>query len=180
MRNRLTNARIAIPIVSSSPAMHLDETSSIGHRALTFLQYARFFLQFHKRGDHIFMSAFSPETGRISALTASQQDAGLYLFLFMFQCVVVRVRTMSQVEFCLSFARATKIETTIFCTNGNRRTSLASLFDPQPALWRKPFLRQETPFVIHLARAPDPIAEVHVCQAHASRPRDVVEYHECS
>src|SRR5262252_2138413 len=53
-----------------------------------------------------------------------------------------------------------------------------SLFDSRPTFWCKPFLRQETPLVVHLAGAPDPVAEVHICKAHTPRPRNVVKNHE--
>src|SRR5206468_16252 len=52
------------------------------------------------------------------------------------------------------------------------------LFDPRPAFGGEPLLRPETTLVVHLARARDPIAEIDVRQAHAPRPRDVVEDHE--
>src|SRR5579883_3491410 len=58
------------------------------------------------------------------------------------------------------------------------RNCTASPVGAQPSLWRKPLLRKEAALVIHLARAPDPIAKVHVGEPHFPRPGDVVEDHE--
>src|ERR1700678_1991256 len=52
------------------------------------------------------------------------------------------------------------------------------LFDPRPAVGGEPLLRQKPAFVIHLARAADPIAEVDVAQSHALRACDVIEHHQ--
>src|ERR1700677_1157366 len=47
-----------------------------------------------------------------------------------------------------------------------------------PAVRRKPLLRQEAAFIVHLARTTHPIAEVNVTETHLSRAGDVVEHHE--
>src|SRR5262249_59706535 len=51
------------------------------------------------------------------------------------------------------------------------------LIDAHPAFRHQPLLRQKTAFVIHLARAADPVAEIHVSKAHASRALDMIENH---
>src|SRR3984885_11959539 len=47
-----------------------------------------------------------------------------------------------------------------------------------PAVRRKPLLRQEAAFIVHLARAAHPIAEVNVTKTHLPRAGDVVEHHQ--
>ncbi len=49
---------------------------------------------------------------------------------------------------------------------------------PAPARRHQAFLRQEAAFVVHLARARHPIAEIDVRQAHFVGARDVVEDHQ--
>jgi hypothetical protein len=78
MTNRLMNARMAVPIVSSPSAMHFDEISSVEHRAFSAAVCANFFAVPRMRRSHLyerakcFMSALSAATRQIGAFAAPQ------------------------------------------------------------------------------------------------------------
>src|SRR6266481_451029 len=145
-------------------AMHLDEIGSIGHRTFDCLPVcANFSVILYMWRSHLYERA----NPRDPPFAASR-------------------RPQDNVYFSLYFSALSQYFETAFwplsagcvlrpCNNAE---AVASPFHPQPAFRGKPLLRQEAPFVIHLAGTPDPIAEVHVGETHGPRPCDVIENHK--
>src|SRR5258707_4059639 len=144
-------------------AMRLDQIGSIGHRTFDCLPVcANFSVSLYASRSHLYERA----NPRNRSFAASQQPQNNAYFSLCFSALSQDSATAFWPQ-CGPYLRP--------CNNAE---IAASPFDPQPALRGKPFLRQEATLVVHLAGAPDPIAEVHVGETHGPRPCDVIEYHE--